>query len=158
MRASAPKPTSPINLTAPLPSRGSTTIRVRYCECDPMGVAHHAAYIPWLEIARTEMLRVGGISYAQIEAAGLFLVITKLDIQYKRPARYDDLVRIDTHVSGGGRARLDHAYSVHRVTDDPATNNELLITASTTLACVDATGRPSALPDWLRADAHAGHP
>jgi len=119
-----------------------------------MGVAHHAAYIPWLEIARTEMLKVGGITYAQIEAAGLFLVITRLDIQYKRPARYDDLVRIDTTVSGGGRARLDHTYAIHRVTDEPTTNNELLVTASTTLACVDATGRPSALPDWLLANRH----
>lgn len=154
MRASAPRPTSELRLTAPLPRRGSSTIRVRYCECDPMGVAHHAAYIPWLEIARTEMLREGGITYAQMEAAGLFLVITRLDIQFKRPARYDDLVRIDTVVSGGGRARLDHTYEARRITDDPATNDELLAIASTTLACVDATGRPSALPDWLRADEH----
>ncbi len=121
-----------------------------------MGVAHHAAYIPWLEIARTEMLRIGGLTYAQMEAAGLFLVITRLDLQYKRPARYDDLVRVDTVVAGGGRARLDHTYEVVRLTDDPATNNELLVTAATTLACVDATGRPTALPDWLRADAHSG--
>ncbi|MEZ6210107.1 MAG: thioesterase family protein [Phycisphaerales bacterium] len=157
MRSSGPRPPAPVAPTEPLPRTGSTTIRVRYCECDPMGVAHHAAYIPWLEIARTEMLRGegdGGLTYAQMEAVGLFLVITKLDIQFKRPARYDDLVRIDTTVSGGGRARLDHAYTAHRVTNDPATNNELLVTATTTLACVDASGRPSALPDWLRADSH----
>jgi len=48
----------------PVPLEGRVRVRVRYCECDPMGVVHHAAFIPWLEMGRTELLRDAGVSYA----------------------------------------------------------------------------------------------
>lgn len=120
-----------------------------------MGVAHHAAYIPWIEIGRTELLRSGGVSYAQLEAAGVFLVMTRVEMRYKSPARYDDEVVIVTRVSGGGRARIDHEYEVWRDRGDGRGRSELLATASSTLACVDESGRPRALPDWLTASSHA---
>lgn len=118
-----------------------------------MGVAHHAAYIPWLEIGRTELLRASGATYRELEAAGVFLVVTRLEIAYRRPARYDDNITIITSVTGGGRARIDHAYEVRRLAPHETTG-ELLATASSTLACVGADGRPRALPGWLTADAH----
>jgi acyl-CoA thioester hydrolase len=158
-----PPPESPPHA---LPRVGEITLRVRYAECDPQGVAHHSAYAPWLELARTELLRgektidpetgfptyAGGVDYAAMERAGVFLVVAKIAIAYKAPARYDEHLTVTAAVVGGGRARLDHDYAVYRCKPD-GSKGELLTTASTTLACVDHTGRPRPLPDWLRADA-----
>lgn len=114
-----------------------------------MGVAHHAAYVPWLEVARTELLREAGVTYAQLEAAGVFLVIVKLDVRYRRPVRYDDVVEIRTTVSGGSRVKIEHEYELVVVERGGAATEEPVAAASTTLACVGPDGRPRALPDWL---------
>lgn len=127
---------------------GAVRVRVRYCECDPMGVAHHAAYVPWLEMGRTELLRVSGVSYSEMERAGVYLVVARLEARYRAPARYDDELEIVTRVSGGGRARIDHEYEVWLWTPESG-RTRLLCTASSTLACVDGSGHPRALPGWL---------
>lgn len=143
----------------PPDSSGAFRLRVRYCECDPMGVAHHAAYIPWLEESRTELLRTSGVSYAQLEAAGVFLAVVRLEASYRRPARYDDLLVVEVRVVGGSRVKLRHEYAV-RLAERPgvgaealeamrAAGEDLLMTAATTLACIDGNGRPRALPGWL---------
>lgn len=149
---------------APLPTAGFIDTRVRYAECDPQGVAHHSSYAAWIELARTELLRgtpsldpatgavthAGGISYADMERAGVFLVVAKMAVAYKAPALYDEIVRVDCRVVGGGRARLDHDYEVWRL-DGGRSRVALLATATTTLACVGSDGRPRALPVWLTA-------
>ena len=140
--------------TGTIPREGELRIRVRYAECDPMNVAHHGSYAAWLEQGRTEMLRAGGITYAQMERAGVFLVITQMSIRYRAPARYDDLLVVVTRVSGGGRARIDHAYEIWRDEEDGRGKSTLVATAETTLACVSGEGRPSPLPEWLTAGAH----
>lgn len=118
-----------------------------------MGVAHHASFVPWLEMARTEALRASGRTYAQMEASGVFLVVTKLEVAYRRPARYDDVVRISCAASVAGRARLRHEYRIELIEAGDArhdrTNDQPLATAVTELACVDTTGRPSPMPQWL---------
>lgn len=133
----------------PIPSSGVVRVRVRYCECDPMGVAHHAAYIPWLEIGRTEILRDTGVTYADMERAGVFLVIAKLDARYRRPVLYDDLVEVRTRVVGGSRVKIEHEYDVVVVERAGAACEQPAAAASTTLACVDKTGRVRQLPEWL---------
>lgn len=149
----------------PVPTEGILRVRVRYCECDPMGVAHHAAYIPWLEMGRTELLRESGVSYAALEEAGVFLVIVKLECSYRRPAYYDDVVEVRTRVVDAGRSRVKirHEYQVVRAEsggldgypgaagalEQRREPGELLVAAASTLACVDRSGRPAALPDWL---------
>jgi acyl-CoA thioester hydrolase len=131
-------------------------IRVRYCECDPMGVVHHAAYAPWLEIGRTELLRDSGVSYADMEREGVFLVITKLECSYRRPVFYDDVVEVRTRVVGGSRVKIQHEYEVVVVEDGghgggrtgrPA--GEVVTTAATTLVCVGRDGKVRGLPEWL---------
>ena len=88
-----------------------------------MNVVHHASYIPWLEIGRTELLRTSGISYAQLEKEGVFLVIVKLEAKYRRPALYDDVVEIRTRVKTGeagapkSRVKIEHEYEIV-VTED----------------------------------------
>jgi acyl-CoA thioester hydrolase len=124
-------------------------VRVRYSECDPMNVAHHAAYAPWLEIGRTELLRAGGVSYAQLEAAGVFLVITKLEVAYRRPVLYDDVVEVRTRVESASRVKIRHGYEVVVVERGGAAASEVAAGATTTLACVDEQGRVCMLPEWL---------
>jgi acyl-CoA thioester hydrolase len=119
-----------------------TTIRVRYNECDPMGVAHHSAYPVWLEIGRTEALRAKGVSYAQLEAAGVLLAVVALEVRYKRPARYDDLLELRTELVRAGHVKIEHRYELLR-------DAIVLATGSTTLACLDRNGRPRQLPDVL---------
>lgn len=120
-------------------------VRVRYTECDPMGVAHHTAYPVWFEIGRTELLRSGSnLRYRDLEAQGIFFAVAKLSVRYRRPARYDDLLRLRTVVTGSSRARLEHAYELYR-------DGELLTTAATTLVCLDRDGRPRAIPDLVGA-------
>jgi acyl-CoA thioester hydrolase len=150
-------------LPAPLPpravpTRGAISVRVRYCECDPMGVAHHASYIPWLEMGRTELLRESGVSYADLEQAGVFLVVTKIEVRYRRPIFYDDVVELRTTVSGGSRVKIEHEYELV-LTDDgkhgahrtPRPLGESLAIATSQLACVGRDGRIQPLPDWLAA-------
>ena len=143
---SAPTP------NAPTPTRGATRVRVRYCECDSMGVAHHASYVPWLEIGRTELLRATGVSYRTLESHGVFLVIVKLDVRYRRPIRYDDVVEVRTSVVGGSRVKIEHEYELVVVERDGEVKEEAVAAAATTLACVDGEGRVKELPGWLVAE------
>lgn len=117
-------------------------MRVRYNECDPMGVAHHSVYPIWFEQGRTEMLRADGGRYRDLEEAGAFLAVVKLEIAYRLPARYDDTLRIETTIARLGRAKIEHAYQLHR-------DDELLATGATTLACLDREGRVREMPELL---------
>jgi acyl-CoA thioester hydrolase len=121
---------------------GSVSIRVRYCECDPMNVAHHGAYPAWFEMGRTELLRGQGLTYRQLEADGVFLAVVKLEIRYRRPARYDDELVVITRLLRAGAVKIEHEYELWR-------GEELLATAATTLACLDAEGRATHLPEVL---------
>lgn len=67
-----------------------TRLRVRYAETDAMGIAHHSAYVPWLEVGRVEWLRALGVSYAQLERDGYALPVIEVRLRYVRPARFDD--------------------------------------------------------------------
>ena len=116
-----------------------TTIRVRYAETDRMGLLHHANYAIYFEAARTEMLRKRGWSYRDIEDAGHFLVIIELGCKFKKPAYYDDMLTIKTFVDKVTHVKLVHRYEVRR-------DGLLLAEGHSTLACVDKTGRPQALP------------
>lgn len=132
-----------------IPTEGRLQIRVRYCECDPMGFVHHASYFPWLEMGRTELLRVAGVTYKQMEEAGFLLVIVKAEARFKRPARYDDLIEVHTKVMGGSRVKIEHEYEVRCIERDGKPCSEIATTASTTLACIGRDGQVRELPEWL---------
>jgi acyl-CoA thioester hydrolase len=122
---------------------GEITIRVRYAETDRMGLLHHANYLVYFEQGRTELLRSCGLSYRDLEDQGYLLVLTKLEVRYRWPARYDDLVTLRTTVVKTTAVRIDHRYEMF-------CGDRLLAEGTSTLACVDRTGRPQALPDNLR--------
>jgi acyl-CoA thioester hydrolase len=122
---------------------GEITIRVRYAETDRMGLLHHANYLVYFEQARIELLRTFGLSYKDLEDQGYLLVIAKVEVRYRRPARYDDLLTVRTTVEKTTAVRIDHRYEVLR-------EGELVAEGSSTLACVDREGRLQPLPDMLR--------
>jgi len=125
---------------------GEITIRVRYAETDRMGLLHHANYLVYFEQARTELLRDLGLAYRDLEDQGYLLVLTKVEVKYRRPARYDDVLTVRTTVARTTAVRIDHRYEVLR-------DGLLVAEGTSTLACVDRDGRPQALPDSLRAPA-----
>jgi len=122
---------------------GEIQIRVRYAETDRMGLLHHANYLVYFEQARTELLRTSGVSYKELEDKGFFLVIAKVEIKYKTPAHYDDLLTIRTTVVRTTPVRLEHKYEMFRE------GNVLVCEGLTTLACVDRAGKLQAMPGWL---------
>ena len=122
---------------------GDIHIRVRYAETDRMGLLHHANYLVYFEQGRTELLRDTGLSYKRMEDEGFFLVLTHIEVRYKRPARYDDLLTLRTKVERVTTVRIDHRYELLR-------DDELLAEGQSTLACVDRAGRVQPLPTWLR--------
>ncbi len=122
---------------------GEVTIRVRYAETDRMGLLHHANYLIYFEQGRTELLRSHGLSYKDLEDQGFLLVLTKIEVKYRWPAHYDDLLTLKTIVTRTTSVRIDHRYELY-------CEGRLLAEGASTLACVDREGRPQALPDILR--------
>ena len=107
-----------------------------------MGLLHHANYLVYFEQARTELLRAQGRNYKDLEDAGFYLVISKLEVKYKLPAHYDDILTIRTTVTRTSPIRLEHKYEV-------MCEGKLIAEGMTTLACVDAAGKLQPMPDWL---------
>ncbi len=118
-------------------------IRVRYQETDAMGVLHHANYLTYFEIGRTELLRANGYDYREVEEGGLFMVIVEIRCRYRRPARYDDLLRLRTSAIRTTAAKIEHEYQLFR-------GDELLADGHSTLACVDRSGKLQRVPEWMR--------
>jgi acyl-CoA thioester hydrolase len=123
-------------------SEAVTTLRVNYSETDQMGVVYHARHVVWLDIARTEHLRQAGYSYRALEEEGVRLVVTDLQIRYRRPARYDDLIRILSRIQEVASRRVIFSYAV-----EEAESGTLLADAETTLICLDRHHQLSRLPD-----------
>ncbi len=121
-------------------SQTQIELRVRYAECDLMNVAHHSVYPVWMEQARTELLRQRGISYRELEAKGVFFVVARMSLRYRRPAVYDDLLRVCVQAKPSAGVKVEHSYEVYR-------GDELLTTAETTLVCVDRNGKLQPIPE-----------
>ena len=116
------------------PSVTETLVRVNYSETDQMGVAYHAQYHVWLDVARTEHLRACGASYRDLEAEGLRLAVSEVVIRYRQPARFDDLVRVRCWVRDVASRRVEFGYAVENSED-----NRLLATATVALLALDSS-------------------
>jgi acyl-CoA thioester hydrolase len=130
-----------------VPPRVSTVdFRVRYAETDQMGVVYHANYLIWCEIGRTDHIRViSGTSYREMEEVGIALAVSEASLRFIAPARYDDLVRVSTSLTGVTSRTLTFDYLVTN-----ADTGERLVTASTTLISLDPNGRVAAFPAEVR--------
>jgi acyl-CoA thioester hydrolase len=122
---------------------GEIQIRVRYAETDRMGLLHHANYLVYFEQGRTELLRSLGLTYRDMEDQGFLLVLTQVEVRYRSPSYYDDLLTLKTIVDRVTSVRIDHRYEMRR-------GDVQVAEGKTTLACIGRDGRPQALPEALR--------
>ena len=122
-----------------------TQIRVRYGETDKMGVVYHANYFQYFEVGRTDLIREYGKTYATLEAEGVLLPVVELDARFHLPARYDDVLLIETRVTDVTVVRVRFAYTIRRQGDDG-----LIAEGSTVLASVTSGGRPQRMPEEMR--------
>ncbi|HZJ57400.1 MAG TPA: thioesterase family protein [Clostridia bacterium] len=114
-----------------------TEIRVRYKETDRMGIVHHSNYYVWFEIARTEYMRLQGLSYRQTEERGILLPLRETYCKYIQGALYDDQVIIRTSMTNFSGARITMEYEVVRKGD-----NCLLAKGKTVNAITDDNLKP----------------
>jgi acyl-CoA thioester hydrolase len=119
-------------------------VRVRYSETDQMGVVYHGNYLPYFEIGRVEWLREKGISYKELEERGIALPIASVTLNYKKPARYDDLLTIRTTFKSQEGVKLEFACEILNEAGDLLTTADFLLIFVST-----QTGRPTPPPDYI---------
>ena len=95
-----------------------TRIQVRYCETDRMGVVHHSRYFPWFEVGRTEFFKASGMSYAQVEAQGVWLPLVDCYCKFIRGAVYGDDVWVEVSLADLGVAKCKFSYRILRCSDE----------------------------------------
>jgi acyl-CoA thioester hydrolase len=128
-----------------MPRTTSVELRVRYAETDRMGVVYYAHYLVWCEIGRTDYIRGSGMTYREMEERGITLAVAEANVRYAAPARYDDLVRVETTLSEIGSRTLTFDYRIAN-----AETGARLATARTVLVSVDKAQRVTVLPREVR--------
>lgn len=120
-----------------------TNTRVRYAETDQMGYAHHSHYLVWCELGRTQHMRKLGSSYRDLEAEGVRLPVVAANLRFRRPARYDDSIRIRSWVRRCTSRLVEFGNAIER-------DSDLLATATITLMPIRADGKATTLPSEVR--------
>ena len=120
------------------------TVRVRYAETDQMGVVYHGNYAQYFEMGRVEWLRNMGVSYKWMEENGVMLPVVSLQMDYKKPARYDDLLSVKTIFKSQTSVKIEFDYEIY------SEAQELLTTGYSMLVFVDMkSGRPMLPPSYV---------
>jgi len=119
--------------------------RVRYSETDQMGVVYHAEYLVWCEVGRTDFIRALGLPYSELERRGTALAVAEASIRYHAPARYDDVVRVETRLVEVRSRAITFEYLIRH-----GESGERLATAKTLLVSLDAQGKPTPIPRDVR--------
>ena len=130
------------------------TFRVRYAETDAMGIVHHASYVVWMEMGRTEFMRSFGFTYRQLEEMGVLMPVIEVNVRYRQAAYYDDELRITTWAEEMTRTKIKLAYRIERASD-----GQLLTEAYSLHTFAGRDGRPIRIthhPEaWARLQAMA---
>ncbi len=122
----------------------TTYVKVRYAETDQMGVVYHGNYAQYLELARIEWLDDLGISYKKMEENGIMLPVYELNLKYLKSAKFDDVLRIETRLSGRPNVKIEFHYQIFNQDD------ELLTEAHTVLVFMDVERkRPVKCPEYV---------
>jgi len=119
--------------------------RVRYSETDQMGVVYHAEYLVWCEVGRTDFIRGLGLPYSELEKRGTALAVAEASIRYHSPARYDDLIHVETRLVEVRSRAITFEYLIRN-----GDSRERLATARTLLVSLDSAGKPVPLPAEVR--------
>lgn len=122
-----------------------TEHRVRYSDTDHFGVVYYARYLDWFEAGRTEILRAKGVTYSELEKKGLFAPVVEIKVNYKKPARYDELVEVETSVEHVGNSSVKFVYKVFN-----KNTRELLCEAYTVNVFINKEMKPVRIPDEVR--------
>jgi acyl-CoA thioester hydrolase len=120
-----------------------TPVRVRYAETDRMGIVYHSHYIVWFEIGRTDYCRAAGMPYRAMEDSGLFILVTGVECRYRRPARYDDALRVRSWLTELASRGLSFGYEIVDAED------RLLAEGATRHVFADASGKPRRAPGHI---------
>jgi acyl-CoA thioester hydrolase len=127
----------------------ATEVRVRFAETDAQGIAHHAAFLVWFEVARVAYLERYAGGYQSVRVRGVEALTTEAHVRYHRAASFDERLTVWARCVDVRGARFRYEYRVER-------DEELVADGYTCHATVDReTYRPTRVPDWL-ADAVAG--
>ncbi|HFS67845.1 MAG TPA: acyl-CoA thioesterase [Flavobacteriia bacterium] len=119
----------------------TTQIRVRYSETDQMGYVYYGNYAAYFEVARVELLRTYNISYKELESKGIMLPVIKLEVNYHKPGKYDDLLTIKTSINKKPGVTIDFDFEIYNE------QNELITTGFTKLVFIDMKrNRPTKPP------------
>jgi acyl-CoA thioester hydrolase len=126
----------------------STEVTVRFAETDAQGIAHHASFVVWLEVARVAYLAEHAGGYLSIQAGGIEALTTEVRVSYGRAAYFDDRLRVWTRCVDLRGARFRYEYVVERLSAGGGA--EIVAEGSTSHATVDAvTRRPTRVPAWF---------
>lgn len=120
-----------------------TEIRVRYQETDNMGVVYYANYLVWFEVARTEYFRALGLIYRKLEDKGIYLMVASATCNYKSPAKYDDIVRIQSWVPEIKNTSLKFEYKL-------SVGEKLVATGESVHVFVNEAGKPTRIPEEVK--------
>ncbi|MBV1922617.1 MAG: acyl-CoA thioesterase [Flavobacteriaceae bacterium] len=121
-----------------------TNLRVRYGETDQMGIVYYGNYAEYLEQGRTEWLRELGFSYKFLEENNVHLPVVNMNIDYKNPALYDDIITITTSLKKIPSVKIEFYYEIHNQ------DGKLLIQATTTLVFINSiTNKLMRAPSYL---------
>jgi acyl-CoA thioester hydrolase len=133
----------------PAKSTTTTSLRVRFCETDLMGIVHHATYLVYFEAGRVEWLRKRGITYADWTARGVQVPVASAELHYRAPSRFDDVLSIETTLSKLRSVSLDFTYRIMR-------DATLIAEGFTRLACIDNDHKLLRIPEEIRTTLLAG--
>jgi acyl-CoA thioester hydrolase len=111
-----------------------------------MGVVYHTNYLVWCEVGRTDFIRARGMSYADMERAGIGLAVSELSARFHAAARYDDMIRVRTTLADARSRSVVFDYVITK-----AETGDRLVTARTALVALDSAGRPTSFPTDVRA-------
>ena len=121
----------------------STDVRIRFAETDAQGIAHHASFVVWLEVARVAYLERHAGGYGAIRETGIEALTTEVHLEYHRAAYFDETLTVWTRCVGLRGARFAYEYRIERA-------GELVAEGRTRHATVDReTYRPTRVPVWL---------
>lgn len=120
-----------------------TQYRVIYGDTDQMGVVYHANYLRFFERGRVEFLNAAAFDYSALERGGTFFAVVDAHVRFRVPGKFNDVITIETTLCEVSRVRVLFRYRLLR--DDDG-REVVLADGETTLACLDARGRPSRIP------------
>ena len=125
-----------------LAEKSQVRFRVRYAETDQMGVVYHANYLPWFEMARTDLCAVRGVRYRDIELNdNLLLTVVEVQLRYHAPARYDDEILAEARLKHSHPRMIVFTYEIRN-----AATSQLLVNGETKHVFITREGRPVKVP------------